>query len=435
MNKELRQLRIKFVAIIMAVAAVILVSVFTAIVVLDHNNSVQEVHRALEESINHAASESTAPNFDMNPFEGEARPEQRRDPLEIGGHETERSLIPVAVYEIPKDGGLIASNAASGTIAASALEEVANQAQALSNGYGVLDDLGVYYLKETQKDRSFIAFADMQSASGWKSLALLLTGIGAAALALFFLVGFLLSKWVVRPIEKSWQQQQRFVADASHELKTPLTVIAADVAILKRHPERTIAHQSQWVESIEAESAQMQGLVEDMLVLASTDAQNGAAASQLERIDLSKLVRAHVLQFEPLAYERSISLSDTIEEGIFVDGTSGGIQRLISVLVDNAFKYVNEHGAISIELANQDGFAVFSVSNTGVPIPPEDLPHLFDRFYRSDKARTRTENQSFGLGLSIAQEIVHRLKGTIQASSSEENTTFTVKLPLSVFPG
>lgn len=432
MNKELRQLRIKFVAIIMAVAAAILVSIFAAIVVLDHNNSIEEVHRALEESIDHAASESTAPGFDMAPFEGSARPEKGRAPFEIGGHETERSLIPVAVYEISKDGGLIASNAASGSIASSALEEVADQTQALSDGYGTLDDLGVYYLKETQKDRSFIAFADMQSASGWKSLALLLAGVGAAALALFFVVGFFLSKWIVRPIERSWQQQQRFVADASHELKTPLSVIAADIAILKRHPERTVAHQSQWVESIEAESAQMQGLVEDMLVLASTDAQNGEVAPQLERIDLSKLVRAHVLQFEPLAYEHNISLSDSIEEDLFVEGTSSSIQRLISVLVDNAFKYVDEQGAISIELAKQDGFALFSVSNTGTPIPPEDLPHLFDRFYRSDKARTRTENQSFGLGLSIAQEIVHRLGGTIQASSSEEGTTFTVNLPLSV---
>ena len=432
MNKELRQLRIKFVAIVMAVVAVILVSLFTALVVLDHNNSVQEVHRALEESIGHAIDESAASDFAMTPFEGNARPEKGRTPFEIGGHETERSLIPVAVYEISKDGGLVASNAASGLIASSALEEVASQAQTLSDGYGMLKDLGVYYLKETQKDRSFIAFADMQSASGWKSLALLLAGVGAAALVLFFMVGFFLSKWIVRPIERSWQQQQRFVADASHELKTPLSVIAADVAILKRHPEKTIAHQSQWVESIEAESAQMQGLVEDMLVLASTDAQTGEAASQLERIDLSKLVRAHVLQFEPLAYEQNITLTDSIAEGIFINGTNSSIQRLISVLVDNAFKYVNEPGAISITLAKQDGFALFSVSNTGTPIPPEDLPHLFDRFYRSDKARTRTESQSFGLGLSIAQEIVRRLGGAIQASSSAENTTFTVKLPLSV---
>lgn len=435
MNKELKQLRIKFVAVIMVVAAVILASIFTAIVILDHNNSVQEVHRALEESISHAIDGSTAPDRDMMPFERNTPPEQKRTPLEIGGRENEQSLIPVAVYEISENGELIASNAASGSIASSALEEAASQAQALQDGYGTLDDLGVYYLKETQKNRSFIAFVDMQSASEWRSLALLLAGVGVAALVLFFVVGFFLSKWIVRPIERSWQQQQRFVADASHELKTPLSVIAADVAILKRHPERTVAHQSQWVESIEAESAQMQELVEDMLVLASTDVQNGEVASQLERIDLSKLVGAHVLQFEPLAYEHNISLSDNIAEGIFVDGTNSGLQRLISVLVDNAFKYVNEQGAISITLAKQGDFALFSVSNTGAPIPPEDLPHLFDRFYRSDKARTRTENQSFGLGLSIAQEIAHRLKGTIQASSSEENTTFTVKLPLSISAG
>lgn len=435
MNEALKRLRIKFIAIIVAVAAIILVSIFAAIVVLDHNNSVQEVHRALEESIDRAIDESAAPDPSLPPFEGNSRPEKGRVPLEIGGHETERSLIPIAVYEISQDGELIVSNATSGTIASSSLEAAAKQAQSLSDGYGVLNDLGVYYLKETQKGHSFIAFADVQSASEWKSLAALLAGIGIGALVLFFILGYFLSKWVVRPIERSWQQQQRFVADASHELKTPLTVIAADVAILKRHPEKSIANQSQWIESIEAESAQMQGLVEDMLVLASTDAQNGDALSPLEQIDLSKLAGAYVLQFEPLAYERSINLSDHIAKDVYVDGTSSSLQRLVSVLVDNAFKYVNEQGAISINLETRAGFAVFTVSNTGTPIPPEDLPYLFDRFYRGDKARTRGEAQSFGLGLSIAKEIVHRLGGTIEASSSEENTTFTVKLPLSVSAG
>lgn len=435
MNEALERLRIKFIAIIVAVAAIILVSIFAAIVVLDHNNSVQEVHHALEESIDRAIDESAAPDLELPPFEGNNRPEKGRVPLEIGGHETERSLIPIAVYEISQDGELIVSNATSGTIASSSLEAAAKQAQSLSDGYGTLSDLGVYYLKETQKGHSFIAFADVQSASEWKSLAALLAGIGIGALVLFFILGYFLSKWVVRPIERSWQQQQRFVADASHELKTPLTVIAADVAILKRHPEKSIANQSQWIESIEAESAQMQGLVEDMLVLASTDAQNGDALSPLEQIDLSKLAGAYVLQFEPLAYERSINLSDHIAKDVYVDGTSNSLQRLVSVLVDNAFKYVNEQGAISVALETRAGFAVFRVSNTGTPIPPEDLPYLFDRFYRGDKARTRGETQSFGLGLSIAKEIVHRLGGTIEASSSEENTTFTVKLPLSVSAG
>lgn len=432
-DKALKKLRIKFVAIIMAVVTVILAVVFTAIVSISYTTSVDEVSLALEEAIDHARIAQETLPFDKAPREDEFAFDKGAPHFEIGGRAPERSLVPVAVYKIDEDGSLtLISSAASGAMAESVVNDAGQEAVKLADGEGFLDSLGVYYLKESQSGSAIIAFADEQSVSAWKSLALLLSGIGLVTLALFFVLSLIFSKWALRPVERSWRAQQRFIADASHELKTPLTVIAADVAILKRHPERTIASQSQWIESIEAESSQMHELVGDMLLLASADAQESATtAMKKELVDLSKLLNADILQFEPLAYEREIELSANIAEKVVVSGDKDKLQRLVSVLLDNAFKYVNEHGIITVELVLFGNVAKLSVNNTGTPIPDEDLPHLFDRFYRADKARTRNDEQSYGLGLSIASEIARVHDGSIAVTSSEHaGTTFTVTLPL-----
>jgi signal transduction histidine kinase len=433
MNEALRKLRIKFVALIMVVVTVILTIAFSIIVSLNYTASAEEVSLALEEAVDHARMLEESIPFDKAPRDDEHEFDKDLPRFEIGGRSPERSLVPIAVYELGEDGSLtLVSNAASGTMSESLIDDAGYEALQLADGKGFLDSLGVYYLKESYDDDTIIAFADEQSVSGWKSLAFLLAGIGLAILALFFVLSLFFSRWALRPVEASWRGQQRFIADASHELKTPLTVIAADVAILKRHPERTIANQSQWIESIEAESAQMRELVGDMLLLASADAQEkDAAATKRELVDLSKLVNADILQFEPLAYERKIALSANIATGAMVVGDKDKLQRLVSVLFDNAFKYMNDKGSISIELALSEAATKLSVCNTGTPVPSDDLPHLFDRFYRADKARARNDEQSYGLGLSIAYEIVQAHGGSIDVSSSKAaGTTFTVVLPL-----
>lgn len=434
MDEALKKLRIKFVTVIMAVVTIILTIAFSIIVSLSYAANTEEVSLALEEAVDHARMLKEPLPFDKTPHEDERIFDKELPRFEIGGRAPERSLIPIAVYELDGDGSLaLISSAASGTMTESLIDDAGHEALRLADGEGFLDSLGVYYLKESYDDDvAIIAFADEQSISGWKSLALLLVGIELASLALFFVLSLFFSKWALRPVEASWRGQQRFIADASHELKTPLTVIAADVAILKRHPERTIASQSQWVESIEAESSHMHELVGDMLLLASADAQGKSApATQNELVDLSKLVNTHVLQFEPLAYERKIALSTNIAETITVAGDRNKLQRLVSTLLDNAFKYTDEEGVISIDLLSHGNTAELSVNNTGAPIPADDLPHLFDRFYRADKARARNDGQSYGLGLSIAYEIVQAYGGSIDVTSSEAaGTTFTVLLPL-----
>ena len=453
MNKTLKRLRIKFIAIIMAVVSVILGVVFTAIVALNYTEDTAKVHDALDEAIIRDTATQKAwldkrtslgseklegdasdhGMVDEDPLASEKTEADKTPRFEIGGREPGRSMIPVAVYEVDTDGTLtLLSSAASGFLSASTLTEATKQMGSLSNGYGFLDSIGAFYLKEERAGTTYVAFADEGSVTGWKSLALNLLAIGLGTLVLFFLVSLLFSKWALRPVEASWKQQQRFIADASHELKTPLTVMAADVAILKRHPERSVANQSQWIESIESEIAEMHGLVGDMLLLASADAQEGdTIAMNTGSVELSKLLDADILQFEPLAYEHEIQLSAHISRSVVVLGDEDKLQRLVSVLFDNAFKYVDKNGTITVDLAILEESAKLSVSNTGAPIPAEDLPHIFDRFYRSDASRARNESKSFGLGLSIAAEIAEAHGGSIAVASAEETgTTFTVTLPL-----
>ena len=244
-------------------------------------------------------------------------------------------------------------------------------------------------------------------------------------------------------MQQAWSQQQQFIADASHELKTPLTVMLANLSILKSRPQETVADQAQWVESTEVEAERMQGLVNDMLELARPKQAPALGAAET-RVDFSDLAEGEVLQFEAVAFERGISLESEAEEGLQVTGDEARLKRLAAILLDNACKYAEPQGEdapfINVSLVREGSFAVLSVRNSGPAIPPEDLPRLFDRFYRVDKSRTKApaggsadvpSKGGFGLGLAIAQDIVRAHNGTIAVTSTNpKGTTFTVKLPL-----
>ena len=339
----------------------------------------------------------------------------------------------MAVYRILKSGSYaLAGSAASASIADDVLEKAISQLANAPDGSGELADLGLFYEKRTSDTGiARVAFADVSSANGWQTLALTLAGVGVVALAVFLVISLFFSRWALRPVARAWTQQRRFVADASHDLKTPLTVILANTSILMSHPERTIASQSQWVESTQAEGERMQGLVADLLLLARLDAEETdiVKSKPKERIDLSNLVEGELLQFESVAFERAIELESNVDEGIAVQGSIERLRRLVTTLLDNACKYAGDNGKVRVELHAQNGSARFIVHNTGSLISAEDLQHVFDRFYRADKARTSGAG-GFGLGLSIAKEVAEEHGGTITAKSSdEEGTTFTATLP------
>ena len=413
----LKKLRIKFIELNMATVAVVLAVIFSAICVINYQQSAASVHEAMSNAIAFTESKSRAlTDGDTQGQEG-AREQDAGDPDEQangdweddgarhgtppqigGGSAGSGPHVPVDVYRILKSGSYaLAGSAASASIADDVLEKAISQ------------------------------LADAPDGSG----ALTLAGVGVVALAIFFVISVFFSRWALRPVKRAWEQQRQFVADASHELKTPLTVILANTSILMSHPERTIASQSQWVESTQAEGERMQGLVADLLLLARLDAEETdiVKSKPKERINLSNLVEGELLQFESVAFERAIELESDVDEGIAVQGSIERLRRLVTTLLDNACKYAGNNGKVRVELHAQNGSARFVVHNTGSLISAEDLQHVFDRFYRADKARTSGAG-GFGLGLSIAKEVAEEHGGTITAKSSdEEGTTFTATLP------
>ena len=215
-------------------------------------------------------------------------------------------------------------------------------------------------------------------------------------------------------------------------MKTPLTVIMANASIAMKKPQATIAEQSQWIEGIQDEAQNMEHLVLDMLALAQPEnAVTKNAAT--EHVNMSEMAERASLQFEAVAFERGVMLKDDIDSNVIVTGEPAKLQRLIGTLVDNACKYAERDTSITVSLKTAGRCCVLSVHNWGCPIDPQDIPHVFDRFYRSDKSRDRSNNDgehSFGLGLAIAQKIVQQHGGELSVTSSaEDGTTFTARLP------
>lgn len=337
--------------------------------------------------------------------------------------------LPVIVYRLDDSGTLTLISHSSVSISDDVLSSAAGSVISASDGFGKLDSLGLYYMKSSTPDGTKIAFADKTDLdSTSRSLVLSLSLVGALAWLAFFVISIFLSRWATGPVKKAWEQQTRFVADASHELKTPLTVILANNSILMAHTADSVSSQIQWVESTQSEAELMQTLVNDLLFLAKPESEEERRL--YSEIDLSELVDRNLLQFESVAFEKHIELTSDITEGLKVKANNSRMQRLVGTLLDNACKYANKGGTVNVRLVETAHRAQLSVSNTGNAIATEDLPYIFDRFYRADKARTR-DNTGYGLGLSIAKEVAEELGGTLRVSQREGYaTTFTAEIPL-----
>ncbi len=254
--------------------------------------------------------------------------------------------------------------------------------------------------------------------------------ISLVILVVFFGISVFLANHIIKPIEKSWKQQQQFVSDVSHELKTPTAVILANTSILKMNPD--LNEDKKWVDYIEIEAKRMKKLVEDLLFLSKSDYSKNEQV--LSSFSLSDVVLNSTLPFEAVLFEskKNVEIVTDITQDSMILGDENQMKQLVNILLDNAHKYSLENSKIHVSL-KQDTVknnVVLKVNNMSEVISEEDLEHLFDRFYKVDKARTR-EGNSYGLGLSIAKEIVANHKGKIIVTSDEtKGTTFKITIPL-----
>ncbi len=340
-------------------------------------------------------------------------------------------LTPVFVVTLSRDKTIDTIHENNITVSDELASALVQLVAASDSRQGVLKDYSLRYLKFETNDETKIGFADQSYEwNNLKSLFINCLLIFFVALILFLILSLYLSRLALKPVEAAWQQQSQFIADASHELKTPLTVILANLQILSSHKDCTIREQEKWLNNTKEESTRMKQLVEELLFLARSDAA-AIQAVHLTRtpLDFSDLVMNGVLLFESVAFENKVKLENKIAMNITLYGFEPQLKQVITILLDNACKYTEKNGSVSVCLKKSFHQAILTVQNTGEPIPAEEQKHIFERFYRTDKSRVRKEG-GYGLGLSIAKAIIEQHKGKISVSSSSEaGTIFTVTLP------
>lgn len=346
------------------------------------------------------------------------------DPFRLGrpGERPEEVQLPYFVLEIGLRGEIIAVGGGYYDLSdEDFIGELLAVSRSGAEDTGVLAEYNLRYCRVTTPRSQRIVFADMSSEQATlRSLVKTCFFLGVLSFLVLFGISLCLARLVVRPVEQAWKQQKQFVADASHELKTPLTVIMTNAELLQDSTE-----QPQCARSILAMSRQMRGLVEGLLNLARVD--NGAVQTAFSRVDLSRLISDGLLPFEPLYFESGLELVSQVEEGIRVKGSESHLRQVEDILLDNAMKYSAPAGRVTVRLERQGSACVLSVESPGEPLSREDRKRIFERFYRVDPARSM--NQSYGLGLSIAQGIVQEHRGRIWAESGDGRNTFFVQLP------
>lgn len=229
----------------------------------------------------------------------------------------------------------------------------------------------------------------------------------------------IITKWITEPVRVSFENQKRFIADASHELKTPLSVIIASTEAFEDNPKET-----KWITNIKNESSRMSLLITNLLELAASESKE---AFKFEEGNLSKAVELSVLTFEGRAFESNVKLEYNIPENVKMKMDENSIKQLIEILLDNAIKHAEKGSIINVNLVEESNSITILVKNKGEEIPKGEEEKIFERFYRIDKSRNRNDNR-YGLGLAIAKNIVINHNGKISAFSKDGITTFKILL-------
>ena len=239
-------------------------------------------------------------------------------------------------------------------------------------------------------------------------LSISLSAIGVLAVVAFFVFRF--TNRNLQPIESAIEKQKELIANASHELKTPLTIINTDLSILTSSEGLTEEHKK-WLGGIQTQVNRMSAMINEMLLLARFE----ATKSGLQKVNLTTIVESVTLETEALAFEKNVHLETEIAQDAFVNGRKDDLEKLTYILMDNAMKYTEPKGRIDVKLIKERHRVTLKVKNTGEGIPQDVIPKLFDRFYRVDEAHSTPG--SFGLGLSIAKAIVDSVGATIGVNS------------------
>ena len=399
----IKKLRIKFVCVIMAIVMVLLGCIL-GVVIHFTGQSMEMQSISMMRTIASAPFQQGIPGKNMD----------------------DEVRLPFFTVQISSRGELIAASGGYFDLSdREYLQEIINAALLSDRETGELDEHNLRYLKSVSPRGYTIAFSDTSTESATvKTLYYSCLAIFFIAMILFLGISILLSHWVIKPVAVAWDQQRQFVADASHELKTPLSVIMANAELMQGED----TSKEEWRTysgNILGVTYQMRYLVENMLEMARVD--NGTVKMNFATVDFSELVSVAALSFQLLYEEKGMGLRCSVSDEISINGSEQHLYQVMDVLLDNALKYSAPGSMVSVDLVSAGRNCLLSVASSGEPISREDLKNIFKRFYRADKARAM--NGSYGLGLSIAESIVEAHKGKIWAESEEGLNTFFVQLP------
>lgn len=428
----LKRLKIKFVVTNLISITVVMVLCFSALYISAKRNITGESIAALQSFV-------IIPDMGSESQGGVNKPSENK--LEIPYFEdaiiNKSTHLGVFCVKLDREGNLVAVYEYKENLTAKN-KELLNKYSALvlsareKNGdTGILKEANLrYHVKETTRYK-YVSFLDMTFEQ--ESLGSLVKGFYLAmglSWVVVLAVSLILAGISVRPVEKAWSRQRQFIADASHELKTPLTVILASTDVMLSNEESLGNEQRKWLECTKNEAERMKELLSGMLYLARfDDGTAGEKALPHQTLNLSDLLLESLLGFEIQCFEKGKVLYQSVEENVFVRGNSTELKQLIGIFLDNACKYSGEKGNVWVSLKCEGGKCTLSFKNTGTPIPQKDLPHIFERFYRSSESRAREEG-GFGLGLSIASAIAKNHGTKITAESDERGTEFSLRLPI-----
>ncbi|NLX61809.1 MAG: HAMP domain-containing histidine kinase [Tissierellia bacterium] len=399
----IRKLQIKFVIINMSIVTIMLCIILGLVYYFTKAN--------LE-----AESISMMENLAKQPFRLE-------NPNELG----KEVRLPYFVIQLGLRGELVATGGGYYDLSnRDFLDDLVRAVNRSPKRFAVIEEYNLRYYRFVTPNNYYLVFSDISSERATlDNMMKTCLIIGGLSFFVFLAISIQLSKWAVKPVDLAWQQQRQFVADASHELKTPLTVIMTN-AELAQCPEYDEESKEGFLKSILTMSRQMRSLIEKMLELARADDTDFKKIFTI--VDFSQLVSRAILPFEPVFFERGLTLKSQIDGDIKVKGDESQLCQLVDVLLDNAQKYSKEAGTTWVSLQRLGRRrCLLTVANEGEPISPEEAQNIFKRFYRGDKARSRTG--SFGLGLSIAESIVTSHRGRIWLESRNGINSFYVELP------
>ncbi len=474
-NPYIKKLRYEFMAVMMSIAAVFLVAVFT----IQYFSTKNEFTTSGREALRAALGENSFTSNGVNKYNAQNPPEDPNKTGEFGINDRKYSRTPVLVIAVDNDGNCsvirndmfflqqksehtaTASDAltdpshttvtgiAASTELAKSTEEISEYgSETMDNAYaaarvaitenkseGELSDYDFYYMKKTDSDGTvrvaFIDYAKERSVlmSDIKSALL----ISAGVIVVMFIMSLFLSKAVLMPVAVAWNDQQRFTADASHELKTPLTVIISNAELMAKSENYESAKNRRRLDNIRTEAARMKELVLELLEIARGDMTEKSLIK--EEVNLSEIIEDDLLSWEPPFFESHKTRKDEIEENIYMIGDASKLRRLADILIDNALKYSDSDSEVTVILKKEEKaeprYAYFSVTDFGTPMTEDEQKKVFERFYRSDYSREETPG--YGLGLAIASKITEEHNGTIKASSNgKDRNTFTVRFPIRV---